>query len=431
MSGELATWLGAATPNGGPAWLGAWRADARERASALGVPGSKQEAWRYTNPRRLFEQAFDEGAAVLAAEALAPLLVEGLEADRVVLVNGRYAPEHGRLGALPEGVRIDSLARLLAEDPEAVRPHLGALADDPAALFPALNAAGGADGLVLLLAPGARLERPLELLHVTTGERPTLAQPRHLIVLGEGAEARLVERYVGAEPSIAHATNAVLEIDLAAEARLDHERIQHESAESFHLSTLYLRQQARSRYQGLDIGLGGRWARTDINTRFAGPGAECALHGLYLSGDGQLIDYHLDVDHAVPDCTSVELFKGILYGQGRAVFDGRVFVAQDAQRTDAAMSNRNLMLSERAEIDTKPQLEINADDVKCSHGTTVGQIDPQMLFYLRARGIPEASARRMLCLGFAEEIIGRLGDEALRAEIAALVGDRLEAAPLD
>ncbi|NKN33796.1 Fe-S cluster assembly protein SufD [Marichromatium bheemlicum] len=431
MSEDLATWLGDMTPSDGPAWLDAWRASARERARALGVPGSKQEAWRYTNPRRLFEQPYGDGAARLATEALAPLLIPGLEADRVVLVNGRYAPEHSRLGALPEGVRIGSLARLLAEDPAAVRPHLGALADDATALFPALNAAGGADGLVLLLAPGARLERPLELLHVTTGETPTLAQPRHLIVLGEDAEARLIERYVGLDTATAHCTNGVLEISLGAGARLEHERLQREAPESFHLSTLYLCQQARSHYQGVNIGLGGRWARTDIKARFAAPAAECVLHGLYLSGDGQLIDYHLDVDHGVPDCNSVELFKGILYGQGRAVFDGRVFVAQDAQRTDAAMTNRNLMLSERAEVDSKPQLEINADDVKCSHGTTVGQIDPQMLFYLRARGIPEATARRMLCLGFAEEIIARLGDEALRAQVATLVGDRLEAAPLD
>jgi Fe-S cluster assembly protein SufD len=185
-----------------------------------------------------------------------------------------------------------------------------------------------------------------------------------------------------------------------------------------------------SRYVGVNIGLGASWARTDLIARFRGEHAECDLQGLYLAGDQQLMDLPHRRDHAVPACSSRETFKGILYGKGRAVFDGRVVVAKDAQKTDAAMSNKNLMLSENAEVDTKPQLEINADDVKCSHGTTVGQIEPEKLFYLRSRGISAPLARRMLCLGFAEEIIDALHSDALRDLVSEEVGRRLETAPL-
>ena len=255
-------------------------------------------------------------------------------------------------------------------------------------------------------------------------DEPRVAQPRHLVHLEAGAQATLVERYVSLGESL-YCTNAVMEVALGRDAVLKHERLQMESRNAFHLTGFYLVQDENSRYSGINIGLGARWARTDLNTRFRGEHAECLLQGLYLAGDGQLLDYHLDVEHAVPNCRSEENFKGLLTGQGRAVFDGRVLVSKDAQKSDAAMSNRNLMLSEQAEIDTKPQLEIYADDVKCSHGTTVGQIEPEMLFYLRSRGIDAAQARRMLCLGFAGEIIDRLGDEAVREHVAEAVGQRL------
>jgi Fe-S cluster assembly protein SufD len=256
-----------------------------------------------------------------------------------------------------------------------------------------------------------------------------VAQPRHVIALGDGARGALIERYVSLGRSI-YCTNSVLEISLGADAVLEHQRVQDESPNAFHITGLYLSQGRGSAYRGVNLGLGSAWARTDLVVRFAGENAECDLQGLYLAGDQQLMDYHLDVDHRVPGCTSREGFKGILYGKGRAVFDGRVHVAKDAQKTDAAMSNRNLLLSEGAEVDAKPQLEINADDVKCSHGTTVGQIEPEMLFYLRSRGISAAIARRMLCIGFAGEILDRVKPQALRDQVTDLVGERLERAPL-
>ena len=250
------------------------------------------------------------------------------------------------------------------------------------------------------------------------------------LVLEAGAQASLIERYVSLGEAL-YCTNSVLELSLGRDAVLKHQRIQTESANAFHIAGLYLSLGAGSRYQCVTVGLGAAWARTDLNVRFAGEHAECDLQGLYLAGDRQLMDFHLDVDHRLPQCSSRENFKGILYGKGRAVFDGRVYVAKDAQRTDAAMSNRNLLLSEGAEVDTKPQLEINADDVKCSHGTTVGQIEPEQLFYLRSRGLSAPLARRMLCLGFAGEILDCLTPDALRDQVAEQVGSRLELAPID
>jgi Fe-S cluster assembly protein SufD len=261
-------------------------------------------------------------------------------------------------------------------------------------------------------------------------DEPRVAQPRNLVVLEAGACASLVERYVSMGDSL-YCTNSVLEISVGRGAVLEHSRVQMESPNAFHITGLYLNQDQGSRYKGVNVGLGGAWARNDLVVRFSGQGADCSLQGLYLAGDKQVSDYHLDVDHAVPHCTSRENFKGVLYGKGRAVFDGRIHVAVDAQKTDAELSNKNLLLSRNAEVDTKPQLEIFADDVKCSHGTTVGQIEPEMLFYLRSRGIKASVARRMLCLGFAKEIIDGLGSGPLRDHVMEQVGRRLEQAPLD
>ncbi len=418
----------------GPTWLATERQQAAERVRTQAVPTGKSEDWRYTGLRALIEQGFvqaDEPVTALTVDDIDEVLVPGLEAHRVVLVNGRYAEALCDLGTLPRGVRIGSLRGMLDSDPDAVRGVLTQIAGEGSHLFAALNTAAMQDGLVVLLERAALLERPIEVIHLSVGmDEPRVAQPRHLISLGEGAQAQVIERYVSLGDAL-YCTNSVLEVALGRDALLKHARVQQESRNAFHITGLYLSQDANSRYAGVNIGLGGTWARTDLVTRFSGEHAECDLQGLYLAGDKQLIDYHMDVRHGLPNCSSRERFKGILYGKGRAVFDGLVYVARDAQKTDANMSNRNLILSPNAEVDTKPQLEIYADDVKCSHGTTVGQIEPEMLFYLRSRGISAALARRMLCLGFAGEIIDALGPEALRDYVAEQVGARLEQAPLD
>ncbi|MBK1718836.1 Fe-S cluster assembly protein SufD [Thiocystis violacea] len=426
-------WLAEPSAGAAPDWLESFRSGAREDVRARLLPHSKEEAWRYTSVKSLLEQGFaqsDETMTALQPDDLEEILVPGFETHRLVLVNGRYVPELSAPGDWPEGVRVGGLRALLESDPDALRERINATVDEPQPFFSALNTAGLDDGLVVLLGPGAIVERPIELIHLSVGlDEPRVAQPRHIVRLDAAAQATLVERYVSLGNSV-YCTNSVVEVSLGRDAILRHERVQMESPNAFHLTGLYLVQDENSHYMGVNIGLGARWARTDLNARFRGRHAECVLRGLYLAGDGQLLDYHLDVDHAVPDCRSQENFKGILHGKGRAVFDGRVLVAKDAQKTDAAMSNRNLMLSEQAEVDTKPRLEIKADDVKCSHGTTVGQIDPEMLFYLRSRGISEPLARRMVCLGFAGEIIETLGSEALREHISEQVGRRLEATSL-
>lgn len=430
----LLSWLdAAAAPAPEPHWLRARRAAAAAAATSQSVPTQKTESWRYTALRGLIEQGFQpqsEPISALQTEDLDDACIPGLDSHRLVMVNGRFEPRLSQLDALPDGVRIGALAEVIAQDPEAIEPLLGRVAGEDQPLFTALNTAAFDDGLVMLLDAGVHLERPVELLHLSIGlDEPGLAQPRHLIQLGAGARAELIERYLSFGTAL-YCNNAVVEIRLAQGARLHHDRLQQESPNAYHLTGLYLEQDADSRYRGINIGLGGSWARTDLITRFLAPGADCELQGLYLAGDRQLIDYHMDVQHQVPGCASRENFKGILHGQGRAVFDGRVYVAKDAQRTDAAMSNRNLILSPKAEVDTKPQLEIYADDVKCSHGTTVGQLEPEMLFYLRSRGISAPLARRMLCLGFAGEIIDALGCESLREPITEAVGQRLEQSSL-
>jgi Fe-S cluster assembly protein SufD len=443
MSGEvkravsLECWLeghGDPRPGAGLPWLEARRTDALGRVRAAGVPHSKQEGWRYTPLRALMEQGFtgtDEPVTAVEESDLADLLIPALECDRVVLVNGRYVAHLSRLDNLPGGARAGSLREILEADPDALEARLGKIAGEGAHVFTAVNTAGIDDGFVLLLAANVVAERPIELIHLSVGmDEPRVAQPRHLVVLEAGAEATLIERYVSLGQSM-YCTNSVLELALGRAARLKHYRVQQESPNAFHLSGLYLSQEADSRYEGVNLSLGATWARTDLVVGFADAGARCDLKGLYLAGDQQVTDFHLDVQHDVPGCASEESFKGILYGKGRAVFDGRVFVAKDAQKTDAHLSNKNLLLSRSAEVDTKPQLEIHADDVKCSHGTTVGQIDADALFYLRARGIRAPLARRMLCMGFAEEITQAIEPEALQTYVAGLVGERLEQAPLE
>jgi Fe-S cluster assembly protein SufD len=287
------------------------------------------------------------------------------------------------------------------------------------------------DGALIRIEAGSKLAHPIELLHLTSRNAAgSSLRPRHLIMVGEGAEASLVERYQALE-EVSYFNNLVCEVVLDEGASLYHQRVQQESRQAYHLSDIHLGLAEGSHYRGVNASLGGHWSRTNINNLFHASGAVCELDGLYLVDDDQLTDYHLDVDHAVPGCESRENFKGILNGQGRAVFDGRILVQKQAQKSVAHLSNANLMLSRQAEIDTKPQLEILADDVQCSHGTTVGQLDSQALFYLRSRGLNEDQARRLLCMGFAQEILDRFESESLREALRESIHGRIEASTSD
>jgi Fe-S cluster assembly protein SufD len=416
----LDTWLLGSSERltrGDPPWLARERGRARERLRKESVPGPRQEEWRYTNLRALLEQRFRPAAEAMGAleeSELQAHLIPDLDAWRVVLVNCVYVPGLSRLEGLPAGVKVASLRQLLLEEPRLVQERLNGVAGPGAHVFAPLNTAGLHDGFVLQLAKNTHPEKPLELIHLSldVGE-PHLIQPRHLVRLEAGARITLIERYLSTEPSL-YCTNNLMEIDLGEGSHLEHRRLQEESPKAFHLSGLYVRHSARSRYRGSNVALGAAWSRTDIRVAFEKPGGDCEIDGLYLAGDGQLVDFHLDVEHRAPGCASREHFKGLLTGKGRAVLDGRIYVAKHAQQTDAHLKNANLLLSRHAEVDTKPQLEIHADDVKCSHGASVGQIEPEQLFYLRSRGISTEAAQRMLCQGFAGEIIDRIEPEPMR-----------------
>lgn len=412
----------------GPAWLEMLRRDAMSRLQQSGFPDPRHEEWKYTRVQPLLAQPFVPAAELagrLAMDELADLLPLPLAGPRLVLVNGFLREELSDLAALPGGVEIHGLKQQLQADPDALRESLGRLAEDRHSPFVSLNEALFEDGLQLRVDAGTVVEQPLQIVHVLTAEaEPQLAHPRLLLVLGESAELTLLEHFVG-QPQAAGFANAVAEVELGANAGLRHYRLQNLPDSAYLVADLHLRQQRDSRYDGHGVDLGGRLARQDINISLAEPGARTRLNGLYLAGARQHVDNHVRVHHEAPHTYSDSLYRGILGGPGRAVFKGRVLVARDAQKIEAHLNNANLLLSERAEVDTKPELEIYADDVICSHGATVGQIDEAALYYLRARGIEEATARNMLIFAFAEAVIGRLGLAELEGALETAILQRL------
>jgi Fe-S cluster assembly protein SufD len=404
-----------------PSWLAQGREQALERFLARGFPTTADEAWRKTSvaavARRRFERP-QPGRAV-PEERLRQLDFGGAFTGwELVFVDGRYRPELSSAAAT-DGVHIRSLRDLLAADAEGLRPWLALRRDDEGP-FEVLNAAFVEDGALLEVEPGATPSAPIHIIYFSTGEggRPTASHPRTLIRLGRASQATVVETYGGAEGG-EYLTNAVTEAWLGDGAVLDHYKLERESDHAFHLATLRVHQDARSSFTDHSLCVGGALARNDIVARLEGEGGECSLRGLFMTGDGQHHDTHSVIDHAVAHCTSRELYKGILTGAARGVFHGRIVVRPDAQKTDAHQVNRNLLLSREALVDSTPQLEIFADDVKCKHGSTTGQLDEAALFYLRSRGIAEQAARRLLTYAFASDVVGALKVQPIRVALEA------------
>lgn len=396
-------------------WLKNLRQQADEQLDSLPQPRRKLEAWRYSRVDALLKQPFTP--VLQSPDCSAIRKPTGNSPHSLVFVDGWFSPALSSTNHLPAGVTLASIAQTLKDGDKLLRQSLGSIANSGENLFTALNTALINDGLFLHVAADARVDEPIEVFYLNTAsEQALLVQPRNLLVIGENAEATVIEHFLSGEGK-AYFHNNITEVLLQANASLSHYRIQDESASAWHLSNLYVQQDAHSHYHGITLSFGGKWARTDYRARFCGSEANCDLRGLYLAGDDQLSDFHLDIHHNYPGCNSREQFKGLLYGKGRAVFDGRILVSQAAQLTDAQLTNDNLMLTRNAEVNTKPQLEIYADDVKCSHGTTVGQLDPQQIFYLRSRGIDETRATHMLCQGFAREIIEHIHLDALREQV--------------
>lgn len=395
-----------------------------ERLNLVDVPNRKQEGWRYTPLAPVLDHSFTAATAeegLLEPVDIQALRITPVESACIVLLNGFFMPD---LSTLPEqaGLEVLDLAAAIQTNAKGIG-RLGQLSGECLHLFAALNAAMTGAGSYLRVS--AKLEQPVEILHVHYSfDSGFVANPRVLIQLEANASLTLIEQHAQFADSLS-LHNGVTEVFLSEAAELSHSRLQNDSVRTRHLSSLYVQQAASSIYKNTTLALGSAWSRTEFHLDFAGEHAHCDLNGFYLAGERQMQSMHLDVLHSVPHCTSRETFKGILYGQGKGVFDGNIVVKTDAQKTDARLSNDNLLLSREAEIDTKPRLEIYADDVQCSHGTTVGQIDTEMLFYLRARGIPRSAAVSMICQGFAAELIERCDYAPLEEKALSILQERL------
>ncbi|MGH7429263.1 MAG: Fe-S cluster assembly protein SufD, partial [Candidatus Methylomirabilaceae bacterium] len=342
-----------------------------------------------------------------------------------VFVNGRYSPQLSSFRSLSKGVTAGSLAAALETDPTSLEPHLTRYARHEEHPFVALNTAFIEDGAFVHVPKGQVLNEPIHLLYVSTaGGTPGVSHPRNLIVVDDESQAMVVESYVGLGRDV-YFTNAVTEIVGGRNTVIDYCKLERESEGAFHIATLQARLDRNSTFTSHAIDLGGALVRNDLNAVLAAEGVECTLNGLYMTKGQQHVDNHTRIDHVKPHCNSRELYKGVLDGRSRGVFNGKIYVHKDAQKTDAKQTNKNLLLSENAVINTKPQLEIYADDVKCTHGSTIGQIDQDALFYLRSRGIGRQTARSLLTYAFASEMINRIRIAPIRVQLETLLVTRL------
>jgi Fe-S cluster assembly protein SufD len=408
----------------GHAWFQPVRRAAMARLTDIGFPTTHDEDWRFTSLAPIVTTAFQpagDAAASVDAQSLARFAFAGSDCPRLVFVNGRFALRLSTLSPLPAGVRAASLAQMLTGDRAALEPHLARYEDFQQEAFSALNTAFLTDGAFVSVPRGTVVEKPIHILYVTVpGTTPIATHPRTLIVTGEGSQASVVEDYVTLGEG-AHLSNAVTELAVGDGSVVSHYLIQRESRQAFHVSTLRGQQGRSSSVTSHTVLLGGSITRRNIHPVLAGEGGECLINGLFMSNGRQHMDNYMKVEHASPHCESRQVYKGILDGASHGVFHGRIIVHKDAQKTDAKQTNMNLLLSEDAQIDTKPQLEIYADDVKCTHGATVGQIDDEAIFYLRSRGIPEASARALLLYAFAGDMLQRMKIEPVRRHLEQLV----------
>ncbi len=406
-----------------PVWLREMRKAAIDRFAALGFPGPKDEKWRFTKIRPLFGHDFRlaEGYErdALSARDIDQLCMEDAGCRRLAFVNGHFADNLSDIGALPAGVRIGSLRRFIETDPEPVQRYLARSAIAEKNPFVALNTAHIYDGTFLHIPKGVRVEKPIHLLYVTRSNgNPVVSHPRTLVIAEEDTRAAIVESYVGFE-SDTYFTNAVTEIVVGARSEIDHCKLQRESDSAYHVTTVHARIGREGRFKTDSVSLGGTLVRNDIHAVLEDEEIECTVNGLYLAKGHQHVDNHTVIEHAKPRCSSRELFKGILDGRAKAVFDGRIHVHPQAQKTDARQTTRCILLSDEAQINTNPQLEIYADDVKCTHGAAVGQIDGDAVFYLRSRGIDETTARQMLVFAFANEVLEGLRIDPVREHLTA------------
>lgn len=414
----------------GPAWLRVARKAGIAHFAGRGFPTLQDEDWRFTNIAAITRLPFKPVIHALrhdvTAKSLKHLPFAGLLGTRLVFINGHFAADLSTVASLPSGVKAMSLAAALDSDTALVAQHLFKHARAEGNAFAALNHAFFQDGAFVYVPAGQTVPEPIQLLHIATAKAEgTTTHLRHLIVAEADSRATVIENFVSLGAA-SYVTNTVTEWVAGARACVEHVKMQDESPRGYHLATLAAHFGTASNVVTHSIALGAQLSRSTIHAELAGDGVECILNGLYLTRGEQLADHHMVVDHASPQGASHEYFNGILTDHSKGVFHGRIRVRAGAQKTDAKQTNKNLLLSDYATINTKPQLEIHADDVKCTHGATVGQLDEEAIFYLRSRALGADTARQMLIHAFAGEIIDRVRCPPLRAELDQLVWERLE-----
>src|SRR5580704_1648928 len=412
-----------------PAWLRALRDRGFARFCEAGFPTTKNEDWRFTNVNAIAQTPFQLAHDVRRSEATYSDTLDACRipgaACQLVFLNGRFASELSDLGNLPEGVRVGSLAQAIAQDSSSLEPHLGRYLNIERDAFCALNTAFIEDGAYVYLPRGTVLEAPICFLFISLpGNDPEMTNPRNLIVAEDATEASIVEDYVSLGSGVSF-SNVVTELVAGEDAVISHYMIEREDRQAFNVSTLRTQQARSSNLSSHSVLLGGGLVRNNIHPVLAGEGGECLINGLFIGNGHQHMDNYMLVEHASAHCGSRQFYNGILDGHSHGVFHGRIIVHKDAQKTDAKQTNRNLLLSDDAQIDTKPQLEIYADDVKCTHGATIGQVEENALFYLQSRGIDEISARKFLLQAFAGECLERMKTGVARTHAERLIHEHL------
>ncbi len=416
-----------------PKWLLPVRKAGIASFAEQGFPKLSDEDWRFTNVAPIAKLNFTLAGQIAVNGAETKTLNESvfaaLPGHRLVFVNGFFSAQLSRIKPVSGGVRIENLSAALAKDAALIEKHLGKYAHTAGNAFAALNQALFADGAFIFVPAGVAVAEPVQLVYISSAKNSgETILPRNLVIAEAGSKVTVVESYISTG-NAAYFTNAVTEIVAGDSAFVEHVKVQDEATNAFHIATIAGEFGRASNVNVHSFALGAKISRNNIRTKLAGEGLECILNGLYLTKDEQLADHHMIVEHAQPHCASHEYFNGILDDKSKGVFHGRIYVHPIAQKTDAKQTNKNLLLSDDATADTKPQLEIYADDVKCTHGATIGQLNDESIFYLRSRGMSKDTARQMLIHAFAGEIIERIKCEPARAVVDKLVWDRLEANP--
>jgi Fe-S cluster assembly protein SufD len=411
-----------------PAWLATLREKAADRFAALDFPGTRDEEWKYTNVAPIlktpYRVMFDLDANAVTTAAIAPFTFEESRRGQLVFINGLFSERLSDRSGLPAGIVAGNLSDIPAEYDKTLGKHLGIYADYRDQTFTALNTAHIGDGAFVYIPDGQAMERPIHLLFLSSGKDPISAHPRTLIVAGRGAIATVIESYAALDDTV-YFTNAVTEVVAGEDAVVNHYRLQEEGDRTSHIGSTEVFQERGSHYTSVAVSLGAALSRHTLNAALAGERIETIMDGLYVVAEGQHHDSHTRLDHQRPHSASRQLYKGILDGRARAVFNGKVIVREGALLTDARQLNKNLLLSADAHVDTKPELEIFADDVKCAHGATISQLEGEELFYLASRGLSPERARALLTYGFAEDVIGRIKLKSVREQLDRIVLDKL------